>query len=88
MRTASGATLCAYRFSGHCVAVSRDDDLNWDASKVIDYPAWVMGCAVEVAPDVVLLTCMNPERNTPLMAQLVRVPGERIEPRFTAPGGP
>jgi hypothetical protein len=39
-----------------------------------------MGCAVEVEPDVVLLTYMNAERNMPLLAQLVRVTKTGIEP--------
>lgn len=80
VRTASGAILCAHRYPHYAVNLSRDDGVNWDAGVVIDYPVWAMGCAIEVEPDVVLLTYMNAERTQPLLAQLVRVTPEGIVP--------
>ena len=80
IRTSSGAILVAHRNPNYSVNVSRDDGLNWDAGTVIDYPAWAMGCMVEVEPDVVLITYMNDSREQPLLGQLVRVTPERIEP--------
>jgi len=80
VRTSSGAILCAHRYPGYSVNVSRDGGLNWDAGTVIDYPAWAMGCMIEVAPEVVLCTYMNAERNLPLLAQLIRVTPDRLEP--------
>ena len=62
IRTASGAIVCAHRYPQYSVNVSRDDGLHWDEGTVIDYPAWAMGCIVEVEPDVLLCTYMNWER--------------------------
>ena len=83
VRTSSGAILCAHRYPGYSVNLSRDGGLNWDAGTVVDYPAWAMGCMVEVEPDVVLCTYMNAERNLPLLAQLLRVTPERLEPAYS-----
>ena len=83
IRTASGAILVAHRNPNYSVNVSRDDGVNWDAGTVIDYPAWAMGCAVEVEPNVVLITYMNANRDAPLLAQRVRVTDQRIEPLGT-----
>jgi hypothetical protein len=80
VRTQSGAIACAHRYPQYSVNVSRDNGLNWDEGTVIDYPAWAMGCMVEVEPDVVLSTYMNAQRNMPLLAQLLRVTPDRIEP--------
>ena len=80
LRTRSGAIVVAHRNPNHSVNVSRDDGLNWDAGTVIDYPAWAMGCMIEVEPDVVLITYMNDTRDAPLLAQRFRVTAERIEP--------
>jgi len=80
VRTASGAILCAHRYPLYCANVSRDGGLNWDEGTVIDYPIWGMGCAVEVEPDVVLLTYMNAQRDQPLLAQLVRVTPDGLDP--------
>ena len=80
VRTQSGAILCAHRYPQYSVNISRDDGVHWDAGTVIDYPAWAMGCMVEVEPDVVLSTFMNAERNLPLLAQLFRVTRTGIEP--------
>ena len=80
IRTSSGAILVAHRTPNYSVNVSRDDGLNWDAGTVIDYPAWAMGCMIEVEPDVVLITYMNDSREQPLLVQRVRVTPEGIEP--------
>ena len=80
IRTASGTVVCAHRYPQYSVNVSRDDGLNWDEGTVIDYPAWAMGCIVEVEPDVLLCTYMNWERGAPLLAQLVRVTADGIKP--------
>jgi hypothetical protein len=82
-RTASGAILCAHRYPMYCVNVSRDGGIHWDAGAVIDYPAWAMGCLVEVEPDVVLCTYMNSQRNQPLLAQLIRVTCGGLRPLVT-----
>ena len=79
-RTQSGAIVCAHRYPQYALNVSRDGGLNWDAGTIIDYPAWAMGCIVEVEPDVLLCTYMNAERGQPLLAQLMRVTQERVEP--------
>ena len=80
IRTRSGAIVCAHRYPHYSVNVSRDDGLNWDEGTVIDYAFWGMGCLVEVEPDVVLCTYMNWERKQPLLAQLIRVTREGLEP--------
>ena len=80
IRTTSGAIVCGHRNPNYSVNVSRDDGLNWDAGTVIDYPAWAMGCMVEVEPNVVLVTYMNANRDRPLLAQRVRVTPEGIFP--------
>ncbi|MBI2926043.1 MAG: exo-alpha-sialidase [Verrucomicrobia bacterium] len=80
IRTRSGAIVCAHRYPHYSINVSRDDGLNWDEGTVIDYAFWGMGCLVEVEPDVVLCTYMNWDRKQPLLAQLVRVTRERVEP--------
>ena len=59
IRTKSGTILCARRNPNYSVNLSRDNGLNWDAGTTIDYPAWAMGCMVEVEPDVILCTYMN-----------------------------
>ncbi|OHB77699.1 MAG: hypothetical protein A2W31_09085 [Planctomycetes bacterium RBG_16_64_10] len=80
IRTRSGAILCGHRYPQYTVHISRDDGLNWDQGTIIDYPAWAMGCMVEVEPDVVLCTYMNAQQNLPLLAQLVRVTATGIQP--------
>jgi hypothetical protein len=79
-RTQSGALVCAHRYPQYSLNVSRDNGLNWDAGTVIDYPVWGMGCVVEVEPEVVLCAYMNAERGQPLLAQLVRITPERVQP--------
>jgi photosystem II stability/assembly factor-like uncharacterized protein len=80
LRTASGAILVAHRNPNYSVNVSRDDGINWDAGTVIDYPAWAMGCMIEVEPDVVLIVYMNAIRGDPMLAQRVRITAAGIEP--------
>ena len=80
IRTTSGAIVCAHRYPQYCVNISRDDGLAWDHGTIIDYPAWAMGCLVEVEPDVLLSTYMNCDRGKPLLAQLFRVTAEGIRP--------
>ena len=72
--------ISAAQFPRYSVNLSPDNGLDWDEGTVIDYPVWAMGCAIEVEPDVVLLTYMNAERKQPLLAQLVRVTPEGIVP--------
>ncbi|HQH53007.1 MAG TPA: exo-alpha-sialidase [Candidatus Hydrogenedentes bacterium] len=79
-KTASGALVCAHRYPHYAVNVSRDGGLHWDAGTVIDYAAWAMGTITEVEPNLVLCTYMNAERSMPLLAQLVRVLPDRLEP--------
>jgi len=79
-RTRSGAILCAHRFPLYSVNISRDDGLNWDAGTVIDYPAWAMGCLLEVETDVVLAAYMNAERRQPLLVQRIRVTPDGLRP--------
>lgn len=79
-RTVSGAIVCAHRYPLYSVNVSRDGGLNWDVGTIIDYPVWAMGALVEVEPDILLCLYMNAERSQPLLAQLIRVTQERVEP--------
>jgi hypothetical protein len=80
VRTKSGVIVVAHRYPHYSVNLSRDNGLNWDEGTIIDYPFWAMGRAIEVEPDVVFCTYMNAERNMPLLAQLVRVKANGIEP--------
>ena len=80
IRTSSGAILCGHRYPQYAINVSHDDGLNWDAGTIIDYPAWAMGCMIEVEPDVVLCTYMNWNQGEPLRAQLVRVTPDGLLP--------
>jgi len=82
IRTKSGAIVCGHRNPNYSINVSYDNGLNWDAGTVIDYPGWAMGCMIEVEPDVLLITYMNWgwDRRFPLLAQLIRVTPNGIEP--------
>lgn len=80
VRLNSGAILCAHRYPHYSINVSYDDALNWDEGTIIDYPSWAMGCLLEVEPDVVLCTYMNAWQHHPLLAQLIRVTPNGIEP--------
>jgi hypothetical protein len=79
-RTKSGTILTAHRYPHYCVNISRDGGLNWDDGMIIDYPNWAMGNLVEVEPDVLLCTYMNASRDRPLLAQLLRITPNGIEP--------
>ncbi len=80
IRTQSGAIVCGHRNPNYCVNISYDDGVNWDAGTVIDYPAWAMGCMVQVEPDVLLCTYMNADRGRPLLGQIIRVTDDGIVP--------
>jgi len=85
-RTRAGVIAVAHRFPQYSINLSRDGGLNWDEGTVIDYPAWAMGCLLEVEPDVLLATYMNWEhKSQPLLAQLIRITPTGIEP--VAAGG-
>jgi hypothetical protein len=80
-RTQAGIIAVAHRFPQYSVNLSRDDGLNWDEGTVIDYPAWAMGCLLEVEPNVLLATYMNWEhKSQPLLAQLIRITPKGLEP--------
>jgi hypothetical protein len=80
-RTQAGVIAVAHRFPQYSINLSRDDGLNWDDGTVIDYPAWAMGCLLEVEPDIFLATYMNWEhKSQPLLAQLIRITPKGIEP--------
>lgn len=79
-RLKSGVIAVVHRYPHYSINLSRDNGLNWDEGTIIDYPFWAMGCTIEVEPDVLLCTYMNAERNMPLLAQLVRVTANGIEP--------
>jgi len=80
IRTTSGTIFCSHRYPHYAVNLSHDDGLNWDAGTVIDYPAWAMGCVVEVEPDVLLFTYMNWTRDAPLLGQLIRLSKGGVRP--------
>ncbi len=90
IRTASGVILCGHRFPGYCINISRDDGKNWDEGTLIDYPAWAMGCMIEVEPDVLFVTYMNSSYGdvanlqkvdaSPLRAQRFRITSDGIVP--------
>jgi hypothetical protein len=80
IRTHSGTIVCAHRYPQYSINLSADNGLHWDMGTVIDYPIWAMGCLIEVEPDVVLSTYMNWAREAPLLAQLIRVKPDRVEP--------
>ncbi len=83
VRTKSGAIVVAHRYPNYSINVSHDNGLSWDEGTVIDYPAWAMGFAVEVEPDVLLCSYMNSDRGLPLLVQRIRVKSDRIEPLYT-----
>ncbi len=87
LRLKSGVILCAHRFPGYTVHISRDNGLNWDDGTVIDYPSWAMGNLVEVEPNVVLCTYMSEgdRQKEPMLAQLFRVTGDGLKPVSKTP---
>ena len=82
IRTSSGAILVAHRYPHYSINVSYDDGLNWDEGTIIDYAGWAMGRMIEVEPDLVLCVYMtgNDAHNGPLLAQLIRVTPDGIQP--------
>ena len=90
IRTASGVILCGHRFPGYSINISRDGGMNWDEGTLIDYPAWAMGCMIEVEPDVLFVTYMNSSYGdvaklqkveaSPLRAQRIRITANGIVP--------
>ena len=80
VRLNSGVILCAHRYPHYSMNISRDNGLNWDEGTIIDYPSWAMGCLLEIEPNVVLCTYMNAWQHHPLLAQLIRVTPNGIEP--------
>jgi len=88
IRTHAGIILCTHRYPHYAANLSFDDGLTWDEGTVIDYPAWAMGCLVEVEPDVVLCTYMNWDRGQPLLAQLIRVTRGGLQPISHQAGAP
>ena len=63
-RTASGALVATTRFPHFAAHLSRDGGRTWDLPVIVDYAMWANQQAVEVEPDVVLVTymgdCMGP----------------------------
>ncbi len=87
LRTSSGAIVCAHRYPGYAINVSRDNGLNWDQGTVIDWPTWAMGNIIEVEPDVLLVTYMNSDlgdvanlQKFPLLMQRVEITNDGIRP--------
>jgi hypothetical protein len=76
IRTASGVIVAAHRLPGYGINISRDDGLNWDEGTLIDYPAWGMGCMIEVEPDVLVVTYMNSSYGN--VANLAKVEGSPL----------
>ncbi|MHB9106199.1 MAG: sialidase family protein [Armatimonadota bacterium] len=58
-RTASGALVATTRYPHFTARVSRDNGRTGSLPVIIDYPAWANQRAVEIEPDVVLLTYMG-----------------------------
>ncbi len=84
LRLESGPIICAHRFPLYSVNVSRDDGVNWDEGTIIDYPAWAMGCLLEVEPDVVLCIYLSTQLESPLRAQRFHVTADGL---FSIPPG-
>jgi len=78
-RTRSGVLLVAHRFPGHSINISRDDGVTWDEGTTVDFPAWAMGCMMEVEPDVVLFVYMDATRQY-LRAQRIQVTPDGLQP--------
>lgn len=58
-RTASGALVATTRFPHFSARVSHDGGRTWSLPVILDYPAWANQRAVEIEPDVVLITYMG-----------------------------
>ena len=63
-RTTSGALLATTRFPHFAAHLSRDGGSTWDPPVLVDYAPWASQRAVEVEPDVVMVSymghCMDP----------------------------
>lgn len=58
-RTASGALVATTRFPHFAAYLSRDFGRTWSRPVIVDYAIWANQQAVEVEPDVVLVTYMG-----------------------------
>ena len=58
-RTASGALVATTRYPHFAAHLSRDGGRTWSAPVIVDYAIWANQQAVEIEPDVVLVTYMG-----------------------------
>ena len=58
-RTTSGALVATTRFPYFAAHLSRDGGRTWDLPVIVDYAMWANQDALEVEPDVVLVTYMG-----------------------------
>ncbi|MDP6449388.1 MAG: exo-alpha-sialidase [Lentisphaeria bacterium] len=58
-RTASGAIVATTRFPHFAARLSRDGGRTWEPPVIVDYCGWANQQAVEIEPDVVLVTYMG-----------------------------
>jgi hypothetical protein len=58
-RTASGALVATTRFPHFAAHLSRDNGRTWDLPVIVDYAMWANQEAIEVEPDVVLVSYMG-----------------------------
>ena len=58
-RTASGALVATTRFPYFAAHLSRDGGRTWDLPVIVDYAMWANQEAIEVEPDVVLVSYMG-----------------------------
>ena len=57
--TAGGALVATTRFPYFAARLSRDGGRTWEPPVIVDYPMWANQQALEVEPDVVLVTYMG-----------------------------
>ena len=58
-RTASGALVATTRYPHFAAHLSRDNGRTWDPPVIVDYAIWANQQALEIEPDVVLVTYMG-----------------------------
>ena len=58
-RTASGALVATTRYPHFAAHLSRDNGRTWEPPVIVDYAIWANQQAVEIEPDVVLITYMG-----------------------------
>ena len=58
-RTASGALVATTRYPHFAAHLSRDNGRTWEPPVIVDYAIWANQQAVEIEPDVVLVTYMG-----------------------------